>query len=1617
MPHITRGCASLPPASFRLFCAACTLLFSAVSFAHAQSPILEAQVLSEHVYYSQISLRLQFTNIGTGPAVGISVESISARAAAGSPVLQALALPVPLGELPPGGSTIATATFSLPANLPQFSLGEAGTFRDRSGAVHTFSLSQPINVGTRVLTITPFLTFNNISVGMQSVPQPVTINNIGTDPVNVGAISFSGPNSTDFSIVQSSCPVNPVTLAPGAMCSVAIAFKPSAAGPKNAVLSIGTDAAGSPQRVALSGSGEISGKVIRVPASLDGSGQILVACGPEPVKISNIIITGRNAADFRIFSFGNLGFVPFTCTSSFPVTIEFSGSAGDSGGPRSAVLQIFDDASGSPQSVLLTGILQPFSSSTTPASPLSASPGVLTFENVFVPARDMGMATLTIENAQPFDTGSIVTIPSVTIVGPQAANFRVVRDGCSTQSYIAPQATCTVGLTFTPTGTGPFAAAVEVQTVGYLPLYVILQGSGIGGSSKPSLTVTPAAVTYGTLNAGTSATQAIVVENLGNQTVKLGKATIVGPQAANFSVAANSCGSAPIGLPPGSSCTFNVKFSPAGAVISTAMLQIASSTGVLLASTTLEGTTNDNTSPILSLSSNALTFYGTVKSSNPDQGTLTITNKGTAPLLFSAFQVTGANASEFQVDQGCPVSGSGLAPFGATCYLTVSFHPKAAGLKTATLSILDNAPGSPQMVTLAGEAVFPSSERLLELTASGPSYKSTSYHGEVNFGPLPLGQASPVSSAAGSLGIILNEPESHVSISKISVIGPDAADFITSYITCSEQQQSAAGFPQCLLPISFKPSATGLRTATVEVRDNALGSPHVMDLAGYANAAGSIASITSDGAFLPDDFGLLKVGTSSSPTYYSVQLDPGAKITSAEMVGPNAADFVLTACTSSSCGSPYSVQFTPGAAGSRIAALQITYTGGVGRMVGIPLTGFGEEAAGILALENSDTSNGEPTTGQAIVFPISGISLYNVGGGPVTISNATVGGLNASDFKVPTLGNCSTIAPDGYCFLDVQFTPSLPGVRIGLLQLNSDALNSPQVVTLMGVDGQAGSAPYLQASTSTLDFGVQAVNGGVSTLYLAESEIGSPVSFGSVQITGPDAQDFSLTYNSCSSAELAGASNCSIAVQFAPSALGSRSASLTITSSGSSSPQTIELAGVGQPRSFSVSLSSSKLDFGPVNVHSWTTRQLSIGNTGDTPLTVGTVSVAGANFRDFSVVANSCQLPVQPSMSCDITVAFRPRAEGIRNAALQISTNILWSPLTVTLTGTSQLISKYVSVSTQTLNFDSPGLGQKVVKHLTLFNTGGGAVTVSSASVSGAGAVRSADFTVTSNACHIVRPGSSCLIAVTFAPSAAATLIATLTVASDAVNSPVTISLVGQTGTAAPVLTPSTTGLDFGVISLGTSSAPQTVSVAGAVSLPSIVFNAPVITGPNARDFTVTDDCSGSQSAANFFCAAIVTFTPSIVGLETATLNIGNNVSAVPLTIALAGTGEVASRTLTTYPNPLLFSNTNPDHNGLWPYQALAVFNSGTLPVHFRSFTVTGTDANLVQLPFGYIDPNVYIGVNGVSCGASLDPGQTCYVPVVFTLPNGKTNKSASLVISDDAAGTPVTVPLIVSLH
>ncbi len=203
----------------------------------------------------------------------------------------------------------------------------------------------------------------------------------------------------------------------------------------------------------------------------------------------------------------------------------------------------------------------------------------------------------------------------------------------------------------------------------------------------------------------------------------------------------------------------------------------------------------------------------------PNQGpaqTVTLSNNGTAPLTL--YSVTAPSGFSQSNNCGAQIQA------GGNCSITVSFVSNVSGAYSGNVTLVDDAPGEPQLIAVTGTG-----------TGEAPV---------VSLSPASLtfdAQLSGTSSAAQTV-TVNNTGNGALAVSGITASG----DFSQSN-TCGSNV-SAGG--NCTISVTFKPTAGGTRTGTLSIADDAAQSPQNVSLSGtgqdftFAPAPGSSTTAT-----------------------------------------------------------------------------------------------------------------------------------------------------------------------------------------------------------------------------------------------------------------------------------------------------------------------------------------------------------------------------------------------------------------------------------------------------------------------------------------------------------------------------------------------------------------------------------------------------------------------------------------------------------------------------------------------------------------------------------------------------------------------------------------------------
>jgi 6-phosphogluconolactonase (cycloisomerase 2 family) len=412
-----------------------------------------------------------------------------------------------------------------------------------------------------------------------------------------------------------------------------------------------------------------------------------------------------------------------------------------------------------------------------------------------------------------------------------------------------------------------------------------ISGAPVQAVSGPVAALFPASEDFGTITVGQSSNSKLVtLTNTGAQALSLSSFSVKGVNPSDF-VATPNC-SLPTVLSPNATCTISLVFSPTAAGTRQASLAATDNAPGSPQSIPLTGI-GASPLPAVTLPPGSLTFASTTQGSTSPAQNITVTSAGTATLRISSVLLGGSNPADFQVANAC----SGPYSVSSTCNIAVTFAPVGAGQRTATLTISDDAPNSPQSVQLTGTgAAPPPGMPVVKLTPSS-----------VFFGSVTQGAA-----VAAQIITLTSSGTGPLHITSVALGGTNSSDFSVTN-NCIAPAYAVGAI--CALSVSLSPVAIGARTAFVTITDDATNSPQSIAISASVNAALAISPSAPGSTSVT-----VKAGQTAT---FNLQLTPGPGFA-------GSASFTCAgAPAAATCTAP-NVQFSGGAPVSYVVSVATT---------------------------------------------------------------------------------------------------------------------------------------------------------------------------------------------------------------------------------------------------------------------------------------------------------------------------------------------------------------------------------------------------------------------------------------------------------------------------------------------------------------------------------------------------------------------------------------------------------------------------------------------------------------------------------------------------------------------
>jgi BspA type Leucine rich repeat region (6 copies)/Cadherin-like beta sandwich domain/Abnormal spindle-like microcephaly-assoc'd, ASPM-SPD-2-Hydin len=764
--------------------------------------------------FSNCSSLLRATFLGNAPALGVSVFASVA-----------------------GGFAVTYPTLSSGFTTPLWN-GYASA--PTSLAPPEISVEQPaatiLNSGASTVTFAPILV-NSTRINT------FTIRNLGNRVLHDMIASKDGQNAAEFTISSVATSVNGA-----ASTTFTVTFQPAAVGIRSAVLHLSSnDLDENPFVVQLSGEGLApSISVEQLPnntplvdavstvdyGSVSLNSPQVISFTIRNTGTSNLtsLVVSKSGTHSGEFTVGSLGATTVVAGGTTTFTVSFSPTAT---GVRTAAISIASNVIGSlnPFTCNLTGsgIAPEIAIELENGGNLADSAASVSHGSTLVGTQLF--RTYTIRNTGLGNLTGLV----VTKSGTHNADFTVT---------VAPTAPVTTGnftvvtVGFIPSSTGLRTAAIQIANndTNENPYDINLSGTGIA----PDISIEQgtvladgtSTVAYGSSNIATGVARTFTVRNPGSANLFNLVTTIDGANASDFTVTTTPA--SPV-LPAGFT-TFTVTFNPLALGVRTATLRVASNVvgmknpfDINLSGTGVspEISVEQPTNTLLTDGVSTSVFASTVVNATT-VNTFTIRNLGTSTLSNISITKDGANPADFTVGA---VATSVNA--GSNTTFTVTFVPSAAGVRSATIRIINNdLDENPFDILLSGTGIAP--DIALELSPNNtPLIDGVS---TVTFDIVPI-NTTKVSSFT-----IRNSGTSNLTGLAITKSGTNNAEFTVGVLGATTL---APGITTSFT-ISFRPTATGARTAAIAIASNVVGTknPFSINLNGGLSSDARLSALS-----------------------------------------------------------------------------------------------------------------------------------------------------------------------------------------------------------------------------------------------------------------------------------------------------------------------------------------------------------------------------------------------------------------------------------------------------------------------------------------------------------------------------------------------------------------------------------------------------------------------------------------------------------------------------------------------------------------------------------------------------------------------------------------------------
>jgi len=540
--------------------------------------------------------------------------------------------------------------------------------------------------------------------------------------------------------------------------------------------------------------------------------------------------------------------------------------------------------------------------------------------------------------------------------------------------------------------------------------------------------------------------------------------------------------------------------------------------------------------------------------------------------------------------------------------------------------------------------------------------------------------------ATTQVATLTNSGTAALVIASTTVTG---TDFAIASNTCTAGLSIAAG-GSCAITARFTPTAAGARTGSITINHNATPAASTVSLSGTGVAV-VVGTPTATLSAASLSFASTNVGATAA-TQVATITNTGTAALVIASITVTGADFAIasntcTAGLSIAAGGSCAVtaRFTATTAGTRSGSITINHNATPAAST-VSLSGTGVAVvAGTPTATLSAASLTFASTSVGVAASTQSVTLTNSGTVGLVLAATAV---SASDFAV-TANACAAglnVAPSASCTLTISFLPTAVGVRSGSVTISHNASPATSTISLSGTGAAAPPAGSAIATSSagTLTFPATTVGSAASTQTWTLSNTGAAnFSVSGMTISG---SEFSALVNTCTvGATIVPGANCMVSVRFIANAVGTRTATLSVSHSVAPGTTTVALSGTGLAAiigtSPSAQLNESALVLADTSLGAVAPGlSVTLTNTGSGAMLLGAIAASPGEFR---VAASNCTAgaSLSPGAHCTAIITFAPTAIGARFGAVTFIHNATPPTSSVTLSASGIAASTVAPVT------------------------------------------------------------------------------------------------------------------------------------------------------------------------------------------------------------------------------------------------------------------------------------------------------------------------------------------------